>query len=158
MILRLFQYGWYAHPIYSAEGNYPQVMIDRIAERSKKEGFPRSRLPEFTAEEVEYIRGTYDFLSLNHYTTNYAKWSDDYPIGDPSWDSDCSVNIYQDSTWPSSASSWLKQVPWGIRNLLNWINKEFNGPEIVITENGFSDDGTLEDDRRIDYYTVFSSL
>jgi hypothetical protein len=83
-----FQFGWFAHPIYHPDGNYPQVMIDRIAHRSRKEGFSKSRLPKFTPKEVHYIKGTFDFLSLNTYTTNMAQWSDDYAIGDPSLDAD----------------------------------------------------------------------
>ena len=53
-------------------------MIDRIADRSQKEGFSKSRLPEFSAEEIEYIRGTFDFLCLNTYTTSMVKWTNDY--------------------------------------------------------------------------------
>jgi beta-glucosidase/6-phospho-beta-glucosidase/beta-galactosidase len=129
-------------------------MIDRIADRSQQEGFPRSRLPEFTPEEVEYIKGTYDFFALNTYTTSLVKWSDDYPIGTPSWDADGSVTVYQDSSWNSSASGWLKVVPWGTRKLLNWIDQTYDHPEIVITENGYSDHGELDDQDRINYYSV----
>jgi beta-glucosidase/6-phospho-beta-glucosidase/beta-galactosidase len=152
-----FNFGWYANAIYHPDGNYPQVMIDRIAERSQQEGFPRSRLPEFTPEEVEYIKGTYDFFALNTYTTSLVKWSDDYPIGTPSWDADGSVTVYQDSSWNSSASGWLKVVPWGTRKLLNWIDQTYDHPEIVITENGYSDHGELDDQDRINYYSEYLS-
>jgi beta-glucosidase/6-phospho-beta-glucosidase/beta-galactosidase len=54
-------------------GNYPQVMIDRIGERSEKEGFNKSRLPEFTSQEIEDIKGTYDFIGLNHYSTSLTQ-------------------------------------------------------------------------------------
>ncbi|KAJ8879138.1 hypothetical protein PR048_019744 [Dryococelus australis] len=49
--------GWFAHPIYSKEGDYPAIMKDRIAKRSKDQGLPRSRLPEFDDYWVNYIRG-----------------------------------------------------------------------------------------------------
>ena len=49
-------------------------------------------------------------------------------------------------------SKWLYVVPWGLRKLLNWIKKEYNNPPLYITENGFSDKGTLDDQDRIDYY------
>ncbi|RZC35457.1 Glyco hydro 1 domain containing protein, partial [Asbolus verrucosus] len=81
-----FDLGWYANPIYN--GNYPQVMIDRIADRSLKEDFLKSRLPESTLEEIDYIKGTYDFFAVNHYTTNLVEWSEDYDIGNPSTDAD----------------------------------------------------------------------
>nr|CAI5861044.1 unnamed protein product [Callosobruchus analis] len=50
-----FEYGLYAHPIF--RGNWPQVVIDRVALRSKLEGYPQSRLPELTAEEQHFIKG-----------------------------------------------------------------------------------------------------
>lgn len=152
-----FNFGWYANAIYHPDGNYPQVMIDRIAARSAQEGFAQSRLPAFTQEEVDYIKGTYDFFSLNTYTTSLSQWSDDYPIGNPGYDADISVTTYQDGSWNSSASDWLKVVPWGTRKLLNWIDQTYNHPEIVITENGFSDHGELDDQGRINYYAEYLS-
>ncbi|KAJ3638411.1 hypothetical protein MTP99_001777 [Tenebrio molitor] len=151
-----FSFGWFANPI--VHGNYPQVMIDRIGERSEKEGFDKSRLPEFTSQEIEDIKGTYDFIGLNHYTTSLAEWIEDYEIGEPSSNKDISVKGSLDDSWESSASSWLKVVPWGIRKLTKWIKDTYNNPEIIITENGFSDNGdTLDDPRRINYYREYLS-
>ena len=45
-------------------------------------------------------------------------------------------------------------MPWGFRKLLNWIAKEYNNPRVLITENGFSDSGELNDTGRVDYYIV----
>lgn len=57
-MLSSFQLGWYAHPIYSNAGDYPNVLKKRIYTNSiEKEGRARSRLPEFTEEEIKYIRG-----------------------------------------------------------------------------------------------------
>ncbi|KAJ3649797.1 hypothetical protein Zmor_021518 [Zophobas morio] len=149
-----FNYGWYANPIYHPDGNYPQVMIDRVADRSQKEGFPKSRLPEFSAEEIDYIKGTFDFLALNTYTTELAKWTNDYEIGTPSYDADVSVSTYQDTSYNSSAAGW-RVIPWGMRRVLNWIDQAYDHPEIVITENGYADDGRLTDENRIIYYAEY---
>lgn len=35
----------------------------------------------------------------------------------------------------------------------SWVKNEYNNPEVVITENGWSDRGELEDNGRIDYLT-----
>lgn len=45
------------HPIYSATGDYPSVMKDWMAKKCKEEGYSRSRLPSFTQEEIEMVRG-----------------------------------------------------------------------------------------------------
>ena len=45
-------------------------------------------------------------------------------------------------------------VPWGFRKLLTWISEEYNNPPIFVTENGYADEGGLEDDTRIKYITV----
>jgi beta-glucosidase/6-phospho-beta-glucosidase/beta-galactosidase len=83
-------------------------MIDRIGERSEKEGFDKSRLPEFTSEEIEDIKGTYDFIGVNHYSTSLVQWIEDYEIGEPSSIKDVSAEVYDDDSWETSASDWLK--------------------------------------------------
>jgi beta-glucosidase/6-phospho-beta-glucosidase/beta-galactosidase len=45
-------------------------------------------------------------------------------------------------------------VPWGFRKLINWIAKEYNNPPVLVTENGFSDSGEINDTDRVDYYIV----
>jgi beta-glucosidase len=34
-----------------------------------------SRLPYFTAEETKLIKGSQDFVGINHYTSNYATFN-----------------------------------------------------------------------------------
>ncbi|KAJ8963824.1 hypothetical protein NQ314_005355, partial [Rhamnusium bicolor] len=117
-----FAFGWYANPIFN--GDYPEIMKTRIADRSRLEGFGSSRLPEFTPEEIAYINGTYDYLGLNSY-----------------------------------ASYLVKAVtPWGMRKLLKWVKDTYNNPAIIITENGYSDNGTYGDDSiRKNYYQTYLS-
>jgi len=45
------------HPIYSATGDYPPVMKEWVAKKSKEEGYSRSRLRSFTKEEIEMLKG-----------------------------------------------------------------------------------------------------
>jgi hypothetical protein len=52
---------------------------------------------------------------------------------------------------------YLQVVPWGFRKMLNWIAKEYNNPTVLITENGFSDRGELNDGDRVDYHIVSGS-
>lgn len=83
-----FHLGYYAHPIFHANGNYPQVMIDRIGKRSDAEGFRRSRLPTFTSEDVNMIRGTADYLGLNHYSSSVAYYMEEPAVDEPSYAKD----------------------------------------------------------------------
>ncbi len=43
-------------------GEYPLSMRELV----------RNRLPQFTKEQSELIKGSFDFIGLNYYTSNYA--------------------------------------------------------------------------------------
>jgi beta-glucosidase len=34
-----------------------------------------NRLPSFTPEEAEMVKGSFDFIGLNHYTTKFVKYT-----------------------------------------------------------------------------------
>ncbi|XP_068141819.1 myrosinase 1-like isoform X1 [Drosophila tropicalis] len=156
-----FNVGWFAHPIFSRHGNYPKIVIDRIRNLSKEQGFSRSRLPEFTQAEIHRIRGTADFFGLNTYTTYLATTNGHNNTGNfpvPSFDHDMGIVYNHDGVdWPSSGSVWLKSYPKGIYGLIKWIHHQYNGPEIMVTENGVSDRGGLEDYARVDYLNSYLS-
>ncbi|CAB3365157.1 Hypothetical predicted protein [Cloeon dipterum] len=149
-----FKLGWFAHPIFSVDGDYPPVMKEYVARHSAEEGFPVSRLPEFGQTWVDYIKGTSDFFGLNHYTSalaEYSVWEGNWT----SYDKDQDVSTSADPSWPSSAAPWLKVVPWGFRKLVNWINNEYNGVRLLVTENGYADLGEINDVDRANYYTSY---
>nr|XP_056717147.1 lactase/phlorizin hydrolase [Euleptes europaea] len=139
--------GWFAHPIFKT-GDYNEVMKRRIQERSQG----RSRLPEFTEDEKQRIKGTFDFFGLNHYTTVLAS-NLNYPAFISSYDADRGVASIADRSWLGSGSFWLKVTPFGFRKLLKWIKEEYNNPPIYVTENGISErgDGGFNDTWRIHY-------
>ncbi|KAJ8930753.1 hypothetical protein NQ314_016414 [Rhamnusium bicolor] len=79
-------------------------------------------------------------------------------IGNPSWEDDTAAPEFQDPSWQGAASDWVKVTPWGMRKLLRWIKATYNDPAIIITENGYSDNGTYGDDSiRQNYYQTFLS-
>ncbi|CAH1110424.1 unnamed protein product [Psylliodes chrysocephalus] len=152
---RQFIFGMYANPII--HGNWPKVMIDNIAEFSKKQGFNESRLPAFSNEEIELIKGTYDNLAINHYTTYMVK-SIPEPTYEVSFDADSGVAIYQKDSWETAAIDWFKVVPWGMGKLLRWLKHTYGDQVFLISENGVSDrTGTLRDQHRIDYIKNYLS-
>ncbi|XP_045780868.1 myrosinase 1-like isoform X2 [Maniola jurtina] len=148
---RQFYFGWFAHPIFSKTGDYPPIMRERVDTISKRQHFTRSRLPSFTPEEVEMIRGSSDFLGLNHYTTYLIAKNKGKISLTPSFEADMGGIVSQKKEWPKSNSTWLKVVPWGFRKSLNWVRLAYDNPTVFITENGMSLERGLKDSRRINY-------
>ncbi|XP_066544255.1 lactase/phlorizin hydrolase [Amia ocellicauda] len=145
-----FYIGWFAHPVFN--GDYNEVMKTRIRERSLAAGLAKSRLPEFTEQEIRRIKGTHDYFGFNHYTTVLTN-NVDYK-GLQHYDADRGAGTIADRTWLDSGSAWLKVTPFGFRRILNFIKEEYGDPPIYITENGISERGpvSLNDDHRIHYY------
>lgn len=144
-----FFLAWFADPIY--KGDYPTVMKKRLGDR----------LPKFSLEEKEMIKGTSDFFGLNHYTTMYAAHDHGTAVeqsvyGNGGISEDQDVNLSLDKNWNLTLMNWAV-VPWGCKKLLHWIDERYNKPAIYITENGcaYEDeliDGKVDDQERLDFY------
>ncbi|XP_018335102.1 myrosinase 1-like [Agrilus planipennis] len=133
-------YGWWVHPILSTTGGYPPLMQERIDALSKAQNFSRSRLPPLSEKEKRIIKGTADFLGLNHYSSTYVTSGITPPKNPPSFKEDVGVNI----RYGGSAT--------GFRKLLNWIKEMYKNPLIYVTENGVADKGSaLNDTNRITF-------
>lgn len=145
-----FEFGWYANPL--VYGDYPAVMKSVI----KKKSIPFfSRLHELTTEEKELIKGTYDFIGVNTYTSCLVEDDSDVDSLDR-FTKDMGVKTLYDNNWENTTLDWLKVVPWGFKKLLVWIDKTYNHPDIIVTENGYVDGtGNLDDDRRVNYYAQY---
>ncbi|XP_049866281.1 lactase/phlorizin hydrolase-like [Pectinophora gossypiella] len=157
MDLQYFTWQQYAHPIFSETGDYPARMKEKIAAKSTAQGFLRSRQPQFTPEEIDYVRGTSDFFGLNHYSTAYVYRNESvYGYHDsPSFYDDVEVIRYQTDEYVLGDSTFTKVVPWGFYRLLMKIRDVYNNPKVYITENGFATLGGLDDDARIAYYRLY---
>ncbi|XP_061385959.1 myrosinase 1-like [Danaus plexippus] len=152
-----FKFGWFANPIFTEEGGYPVVMVENIAEQSRAEGLNKPRLEQFDEYWIERIKGTSDFLGINHYTTHLITGAGvDSLAKHPSWLKDIGAVVSLD-VGRDSASEWLRVVPTGFANLLRWCKSTYNDVPIYITENGFSDRGAIEDYDRIRYYNDYLS-
>ncbi|CAH1106424.1 unnamed protein product [Psylliodes chrysocephalus] len=152
--LRQFECGMYMHPIYI--GDWPKIVKDRIAQRSKSQNLTKSRLPSFTREEIAFIKGTQDYLGLNYYYTYLVSNIAAGEKGFTNYEYDMGAIISENPNWKFD-KNLRKNTPWGIRRALKWIKGQYNNPVILITEMGVSDDGTtIQDDQRIEYYREYS--
>ncbi|KAF3787003.1 hypothetical protein EJ110_NYTH23764 [Nymphaea thermarum] len=87
------------------KGDYPQSMRSLVG----------SRLPRFTKEEACLVKGSFDFLGLNYYTTYYAS---NYPAGykviAPSYATDSRANTSGFSEFNNGTLSLMESLkdPW----------------------------------------------
>ncbi|KAI8429014.1 hypothetical protein MSG28_007592 [Choristoneura fumiferana] len=144
------QFGIFMNPIWSKTGDFPKRLKDRVAKRSQEQGYSKSRLPSFSQDEIKLIKGSADFLGLNHYTTFLLSPSTKNHRS-PSFADDVSVDMTTGEKWAQSRSLWLKSAPYGLYKVCLYINKHYDYPPIIITENGWSSDPGLEDSSRSDY-------
>ncbi|KAK6147453.1 hypothetical protein DH2020_018365 [Rehmannia glutinosa] len=147
-----FMWGWFVEPIVT--GDYPKVMRDRVKER----------LPVFTPEEEKMVKGSYDFIGMNYYTSNWCAYKPK-EIGTPTtYYTDQEVEFYTKRhgipIGRQAGSDWLFVVPVGIYQLLVYTKEKYNDPIIYITENGVDEKNhkhlpviaALEDDDRIEFH------
>ncbi|XP_019165735.1 PREDICTED: beta-glucosidase 6-like [Ipomoea nil] len=138
-----FNLGWFLEPV--TRGNYPGSMRSRVGER----------LPRFSRVEYNLLRGSYDFIGINHYTTWYTSngTSNSAFIDTPDAGT---ISQPINGTTPigdKANSIWLYIVPGGMKNLMNYIKQKYESPLVIITENGMDDakDDGPRDAKRIRY-------
>jgi len=149
----LFMFGWFASPVFF--GEYPKVMKDRVGDR----------LPQFSTNESLLLKGSLDFLGLNHYGAHYTgAVSNTSSITSEGWPADMNVHTtyFKDGVpiGEPSDSPWLYATPWGFYKLLKWIQKVYYPKRIFVTENGVDVKGesempleqALNDTFRVNFY------
>ncbi|XP_048231355.1 beta-glucosidase 24 isoform X2 [Ricinus communis] len=147
-----FIYGWFMDPL--TYGQYPRTMQTLVPDR----------LPKFTRKQVRMLKGSYDFIGINSYTSSYASANATIDP-DPThirYATDSHVNLTKyknDKPIGLQASpSWLYIYPDGIRYILNYTKSTYKDPIIYITENGIGDGINLsleearKDLQRIQYH------
>ncbi|CAI5987908.1 unnamed protein product [Closterium sp. NIES-65] len=156
-----FNLGWLLHPIFF--GAYPPAMRHYVG----------PRLPSFSPLQAASLKGSVDFVGLNHYTSRYIAHADAREGGEKGrlWsyfdDQHVTVHVERDGRLigQQAASPWLYEVPWGFQKLLMHITTTYGAPPIYITENGLDegDDPSLplhvatSDPHRIRYYHAYLS-
>ncbi|CAM8952517.1 unnamed protein product [Rhodiola kirilowii] len=152
-----FVFGWFMEPM--TYGKYPSIMRQLVG----------TRLPNFTKEQSEMLKGSYDFIGVNYYTAYYAV-SVKYPNKENvSYETDDLVDLVGKKSMhghfytlshsgllansctnstvekdgkligPQAASSWLHVYPKGIHSVLIYAKEKYNNPKMYITENGYDE-------------------
>ncbi|XP_020207128.2 beta-glucosidase 12, partial [Cajanus cajan] len=147
-----FMFGWFMEPL--TIGDYPNSMRSLVG----------SRLPKFSTYEVELVRGSYDFIGLNYYTSYYATDAPELSEDMPSFLTDSRVVLTSERNGipigPKTTSLWVFVCPKGIHQLLLYVKTKYNNPLIYITENGLDEvndpkqslEEALHDVSRVDYF------
>uniref|UniRef100_A0ACD5VKG1 Uncharacterized protein n=1 Tax=Avena sativa TaxID=4498 RepID=A0ACD5VKG1_AVESA len=152
-----FQLGWLADPFFF--GDYPASMRKKIGKR----------LPRFTAAEAALVKGSMDFIGINHYTTYYTSHIDINIIHRLFPDTSTDVGTFSQGFTNGTAigdrahSLWLFIVPRGMRSVANYVKDRYNNPPVYITENGMDDSNNplvplkqaLKDTKRIKYHNDY---
>ncbi|WJX71789.1 Beta-glucosidase 12 [Trifolium repens] len=147
-----FILGWFLEPL--TVGDYPSSMRSLVG----------SRLPKFSKQQSKLVKGSFDFLGLNYYTSTYATDAPELSQARPSLLTDSQVITSNERNGipigPKTSSIWLSIYPKGIHELLLYTKTKYNDPLIYITENGIDElndptlslEEALADTARIDYY------
>jgi beta-glucosidase len=112
------------------------------------------------------LKGSSDFLGLNHYTTHYASRqpAKEYTIraedGNGGIAADQKAHLSYNPDWSRTSMGWFI-VPLGFRKLLNWIDQRYGSLPIYVTENGCSvaadsREEAVDDEARSDFITAYT--
>ncbi|KAI8522668.1 hypothetical protein RHMOL_Rhmol13G0014300 [Rhododendron molle] len=124
-----FLVGWFVEPLVF--GDYPDVM-------KKNAG---KRLPAFTKLESELVKGSIDFIGLNHYNTFSIKdQSRSLKMDHRDFNADMAVELIdvQGGGTPLKPPIEFPVAPSGLVELLKYFKQFYGNPPIYVHENGLS--------------------
>ncbi|KAI8897251.1 coniferrin beta glucosidase [Globomyces pollinis-pini] len=146
-------YGWFEDVLNF--GDYPQSLKNFIS----------VLLPKFSEEQKKLLKGSTDFIAVNHYTANYiGKWGykgQGFEDGNPFMRfSRGFFDKNGNRLGNRGAPKWLFNAPWAFEKSLDYITKQYGNRDIYVTENGFSVfeepwmsvELALKDTARVDYH------
>ncbi|MCO5563468.1 hypothetical protein L7F22_017110 [Adiantum nelumboides] len=142
-----FLVGWFLDPIFF--GDYPDSMRKLVG----------GRLPNFTAEQLQKINGSLDFVGVNIQTAFYAFDANFYLTqNETCYYLDWQANFtgYRDGVAIGTGDHDFA-VPWCLRTTIEYMKDRYNNFPIFITQTGWALDfdkseDTLQDDERVEYF------
>ncbi|XP_038899222.1 beta-glucosidase 18-like isoform X2 [Benincasa hispida] len=127
----IFNFAWVYDPI--VYGDYPKEMREVFG----------NQLPSFSDSEKNIIRGSLDYICVNHYTTLYTKdclYSACSNGGDRPIKGFLDTMGYRDGVSigdPTGVDRFFV-VPRGLEKIINYIKQRYPNIPIYVTENGYS--------------------
>ncbi|KAG7650061.1 Glycoside hydrolase superfamily [Arabidopsis thaliana x Arabidopsis arenosa] len=117
--------GWMLGPLIY--GDYPDTMKRIVG----------SRMPIFSEEESEQVKGSSDYIGINHYLAASITNSKLKPSisGNTDFYSDMNVIL---SFFANFSSSEYDVAPWAIEAVLEYVKQSYGNPPVYILENGQS--------------------
>ncbi|CAH4023613.1 unnamed protein product [Pieris brassicae] len=144
----------YTFPIFSDIGGWPPNIEFIIAKNSRAQKYSSSRLPAFTEEEINLVKGSADFFGVNYYTSRLVEEACHHGqilVWPFSGSRELNLVFSSDPTW-QPCYDWLVSYPPGIRRLMKSLTERYGNIEIKIFENGFgTSDTSINDTMRVQY-------
>ncbi|KAJ4969499.1 hypothetical protein NE237_016200 [Protea cynaroides] len=146
-----FFHGWFLHPLVF--GDYPESMKRNVG----------SRLPSFTPHQSKLVKGSCDFIGLNHYRTMHIEDDpDSLKTNQSDYLGDMAAKIL--SKQGRVPNGQFPIDPAGLQGVLERLKQVYGNPPIFIYENGqmthpnassASVDASLNDTIRVEYLDAF---
>ncbi|KNA04125.1 hypothetical protein SOVF_202550, partial [Spinacia oleracea] len=150
-----FNVAWIFDPLI--HGDYPPLMRKYVG----------NDLPKFSKQEKKLLKGSVDFLGVNHYTTFYAIDcfnSDECTLMDNRPNRGFVARAIARDGIPmgdQTGVSGFQVVPHGMEKVLNYFSMRYPNTSIYITENGYCPPNHLEgsemlhDFKRIEFHKAY---
>ncbi|KAL6631085.1 hypothetical protein ACP70R_028425 [Stipagrostis hirtigluma subsp. patula] len=144
-----FMIGWTVNPL--VYGDYPEIMKKRVG----------SRLPSFSKEQSEMIRGSTDFIGINHYTSVYVSdRSTNAETGLRDYNADIAATFRLSRNDPPTGQFVpinMPSDPQGLQYMLEYLTDTYKNITVYVQENGYGQffNDTIYDDKRVDYLSGY---
>ncbi|CAA2957619.1 beta-glucosidase 10-like isoform X2 [Olea europaea var. sylvestris] len=139
-----FFIGWLIDPLIF--GDYPETV--------KKNA--QTRIPTFTKLESEQIKGSVDFIGVNHYTTAFVKDNPSILEADNGgFSADLAAQIIEQQG--DTPQDQYPVLPSGLYGVLEYLKQVYGNQPVYIHENGQMTrrNGTLNDTPRVEYFQAY---
>ncbi|KAL6314521.1 hypothetical protein AAG906_026857 [Vitis piasezkii] len=152
-----FNIAWVLDPLLN--GDYPPEMYRLLGEN----------MPKFSPDELKKIKGSIDFIGINHYSSLYAENCSYSPskLGCQAIKGFVYTTGERDGVpiGEETAIPRFYVVPSGLEKLIDYLKTRYNNKPIFVTENGLSqmdqpeerDRVLLNDTKRVEYHKGYLS-